>query len=55
MEWKPKDGGTHGSLYTHLNHTLKSADRDSLQPWFRYPKLFLIALAKLSVAQPQVV
>ena len=43
MQWD----GSYRSLYAMLNHTLKDCDRDQLQPYFKYLKLFLTALAKL--------
>ena len=43
------------SLYSILNKTLKTADRNSLQPWFRYLKLFLTALVKLPCQPPQTI
>lgn len=43
IEWNDRDQ----SLYTMLNHTLKSGNREQLQPYFKYLKLFLTALAKL--------
>ena len=43
MEWDK----SHRSLYVMLNHTLRNCDRDQLQPYFKYLKLFLTALVKL--------
>ncbi|CAF0955002.1 unnamed protein product [Rotaria sordida] len=43
MEWE----SPHRSLYSMLNYTLKMANREDLQPYFKYLKLFLTALAKL--------
>ncbi|CAF1317378.1 unnamed protein product, partial [Didymodactylos carnosus] len=43
IEWE----GPHRSLYSILNYTLKTADREDLRPYFKYLKLFLTALAKL--------
>ena len=43
MEWEKP----HRSLYSMLNHTLKTADRKDLEPYFKYLKLFLTAVAKL--------
>ncbi|CAF0897257.1 unnamed protein product [Adineta steineri] len=43
MEWETP----HKSLYVMLNHTLKTADRKDLRPYFKYLKLFLTALVKL--------
>ena len=37
----------HKTLYSMLNYTLKTGDRKDLQPYFRYLKLFLTAVAKL--------
>ena len=48
------DGGNK-SLYSILNHTLRTADRGDLRPWFKYLKLFLTALVKIPCAPPQVV
>ena len=45
----------HRSLYSMLNQTLKSANRDDLRPYFKYLKLFLTALAKLRCIPPQTV
>jgi hypothetical protein len=47
MEWDTGPDEPRGSLYAHLNRTLKLVDRAKLRPWFRYLKLFLTALAKL--------
>lgn len=47
--------GGHKSLYSILNHTLKTSDRQALHPWFKYLKLFLTALAKIPCAPPQTV
>ncbi|CAF0843945.1 unnamed protein product [Didymodactylos carnosus] len=55
MEWEPEEGEPRGSLYVHLNRTLKQVDRTKLRPWFRYLKLFLTALAKLPLSPRQVV
>ena len=46
IEWEK----SYRSLYAMLNHTLKNCDRDQLQPYFKYLKLFLTALAKLPCA-----
>jgi len=43
MGWKPLDK----CLYVALNATLRSTDRDKLEPWFLYLKLFLTALSRL--------
>jgi hypothetical protein len=43
MEWE----GPHRSLYSMLNHTLKTGTREELHPYFKYLKLFLTALIKL--------
>ena len=51
MEWKKP----HRSLYSMLNHTLKTADREDLQPYFKYLKLFLTAVTKLRCIPPQTV
>jgi len=51
MEWQKP----HRSLYSLLNSTLKTADRKDLQPYFRYLKLLLTALAKLPCVPAQTV
>ncbi|CAF3805045.1 unnamed protein product [Rotaria sp. Silwood1] len=51
MEWT----GESRSLYSILNHTLNTADRESLRPWFKYLKLFLTALAKIKCEPPKTV
>ncbi|CAF3026792.1 unnamed protein product [Rotaria sp. Silwood2] len=51
MEWND----TSGSLYFHLNNALRKGDREELQPWLRYLKLFLTALVKIPCSAPQVV
>ena len=43
IEWEEE----HASLYTMLNKALKKGIRDDLQPYFKYMKLLLTALAKL--------
>ncbi|CAF1522209.1 unnamed protein product [Didymodactylos carnosus] len=48
IEWE----GAHRSLYSILNYTLKTADREDLRPYFKYLKLFLTALAKLPCVPP---
>lgn len=45
----------HRSLYSMLNYTLKSANREHLRPYFKYLKLFVTALAKLQCVPPQTV
>ena len=55
MEWDTSTNEDRGSLYAHLNRTLKQVDRTKLRPWFRYLKLFLTALAKLPPAPRQTV
>jgi hypothetical protein len=55
MEWETSSNEDRGSLYAHLNRTLKLVDRTKLRPWFRYLKLFLTALAKLPLAPRQTV
>ncbi len=45
----------HRSLYSMLNHTLKTANRKELRPYFKYLKLFLTALAKLRCVPQQTV
>ena len=44
MEWKEREN----SLYAVLNRTLRLANRSKLKPWFRYLKLFLTGVFKLS-------
>jgi hypothetical protein len=51
MEWI--DG--HKSLYSVLNKTLKTADRENLRPWFKYLKLFLTAVTKIRCTPQQTV
>ncbi|CAF3826517.1 unnamed protein product [Rotaria sp. Silwood1] len=51
MEWNNGEK----SLYTILNNTLRTADREHLQPWYRYLKLFLTALVKIPCTSNQVV
>ncbi len=48
MEWK----APHRSLYSMLNHTLKTGTRQELRPYFRYLKLLLTALIKLPCVEP---
>jgi len=43
MSWQPRNK----CLYVVLNDTLRSEDRDKLEPWFLYLKLFLTALERL--------
>ncbi|CAF3101073.1 unnamed protein product [Rotaria sp. Silwood2] len=43
MGWKPLDK----CLYAVLNATLRSEDRNKLEPWFLYLKLFLTALSQI--------
>jgi hypothetical protein len=43
MGWRPLDK----CLYVALNATLRSEDRDKLEPWLLYLKLFLTALSRL--------
>jgi hypothetical protein len=43
MGWKPLDK----CLYVALNAALRSKDRDELEPWFLYLKLFLTAISRL--------
>ena len=45
----------HRSLYSMLNQTLKSTDREHLRPYFKYLKLFMTALAKLHCVPQQTV
>lgn len=51
LEWE----APHHSLYRMLNYTLMSADRKELQPYFKYLKLLLTALAKLPCVPSQTV
>ncbi|CAF1341175.1 unnamed protein product [Rotaria sp. Silwood1] len=51
IEWT----GEYSSLYSILNETLRTSDRENLRPWFKYLKLFLSALVKLPCAPPQTV
>ncbi|CAF3961615.1 unnamed protein product, partial [Adineta steineri] len=51
IEWS----GGRRSLYSILNHTLKTDNREHLQPYFKYMKLFLTALAKLPCVPPSTV
>ena len=51
MEW----GDQHESLYSILNCILRRSDRQDLQPWFKYLKLFLTALVKIPCAPSQAV
>ena len=51
IEWQKP----HRSLYSMLNYTLKTADRKNLQPYFRYLKLLLTALAKLPCVPSQTI
>ena len=55
MEWETGADEPPGSLYVHLNRTLKQIDRNKLRPWFKYLKLFLTALVKLPPAPQQTV
>ncbi|CAF4914368.1 unnamed protein product, partial [Rotaria sp. Silwood1] len=43
LEWETP----HKSLYSMLNYTLKSSNREELRPYFKYMKLFLTALVKI--------
>jgi hypothetical protein len=51
IEWQRP----HRSLYSMLNYTLKTTDRNDLRPYFKYLKLLLTALAKLPCIPPQTV
>ncbi|CAF0933382.1 unnamed protein product [Rotaria sordida] len=51
MEWIDEQK----SLYSILNHTLRTADREHLQPWYKYLKLFLTALVKIPCTSNQIV
>jgi hypothetical protein len=48
IEWS----GGRRSLYSMLNRTLKTQDREHLRPYFKYMKLFLTALVKLPCVPP---
>jgi hypothetical protein len=48
MEWE----GSHRSLYSMLNHTLKKGTREELHPYYKYLKLLLTALVKLPCVEP---
>ncbi|CAF2535208.1 unnamed protein product [Rotaria sp. Silwood2] len=48
IEWERP----HRSLYSTLNYTLKNENREHLQPYFKYLKLFLTALVKLPCVPP---
>ncbi|CAF1072226.1 unnamed protein product [Rotaria sordida] len=43
MEWQPREK----SLYVILNSTLRAEDREKIQPWELYIKLFVSSLEKL--------
>jgi len=45
----------HRSLYSMLNQTLQTTNRENLRPYFKYLKLFMTALAKLQCAPSQTV
>lgn len=51
IEWEKP----HRSLYSMLNFTLKTTNREDLRPYFKYLKLFLTALAKLPCVPPKTV
>ena len=51
IEWQKP----HRSLYSMLNHILKTGNRNDLRPYFKYLKLFLTALAKLPCVPSQTV
>lgn len=51
MEWEKP----YYSLYSSLNHTLKTCPRDELRPYFKYLKLFLTAIVKLPCVPPATV
>ncbi|CAF2187976.1 unnamed protein product [Rotaria magnacalcarata] len=51
IEWE----GPHRSLYSMLNRTLKTGNRKELQPYFKYMKLFVTALAKIPCDPPATV
>ena len=48
MDWDEQ------SLYRVLNAALRSSDRRSLKPWFKFLKLFNTALGKLPIAKQNV-
>jgi hypothetical protein len=51
MQWTDE----HRSLYSILNNTLRSADREDLRPWFKYLKLLLTAMVKIPCESPSTV
>ena len=51
MQWP----NPHSSLYKMLNCAFKMGNRNELQPYFKYLKLFLTALVKLQFVPPQTV
>jgi len=51
MEWEKP----HRSLYSLLNHTLNTGDRENLRPYFRYLKLLLTAIVKLPCLPQQTI
>ncbi|CAF3357632.1 unnamed protein product [Rotaria sp. Silwood2] len=51
MEWN----NGQRSLYSILNKTLRTADREDLRPWFKYLKLFLTAVVKIRCAPSQTI
>jgi hypothetical protein len=51
IEWE----GSHRSLYSMLNHTLKKDTRENLRPYYKYLKLFLTAIVKLPCVPQQTV
>lgn len=51
IEWEKP----HRSLYSMLNHALKSDNRDDLRPYFKYLKLLLTALVKIPSAPPSTI
>ena len=48
IEWD----GPHRSLYSMVNHALKTGDREALRPYFKYLKLFITAVVKLPCVPP---
>ncbi|CAF0831168.1 unnamed protein product [Adineta ricciae] len=51
LEWFP----TESSFYFILNRTLRSQNRNELLPWFRYLRLFMVALSKVPTASHRMV
>ena len=47
LEWSIREQ----SFYLIFNQTLRAADRKQLKPWFRFMKLFIVALLRLPAVQ----